>query len=365
MIRRVTLTNYGPFASAELELTPLTVVVGPNASGKSKLLELLHLLGSESRISSNFREFLARMKKRGSEKDPLLKVESSAGEETVCGSDSGESDSEEFFEIIADGVVFYDGRRRHKPQRGDLVGISDAAVRNTLIKSHKAKRVSSTFFLRLNPDSLRSPSHIDSEQPLIREDGYGLATNLAYLKLNDIDTFNRLLEQTRGIIPTFESLRFKQTRVPQGKSEDVYGYELIFDMKSAPDLNPDAVSDGTLLTLGLLTCTMEFTRRHKAESGYLLFLIDDVERGLHPRALAELVGQLRRITETTGAQILATSHSPYLLDAFRPEEVRLTGFLEDGSVTIRSLTDHPDFERWKDEMMPGEFWSMVGEDWIR
>jgi len=34
-------------------------------------------------------------------------------------------------------------------------------------------------------------------------------------------------------------------------------------------------------------------------------------------------------------------------------------------VTIKSLRDHPDFERWKDEMMPGEFWSMVGEDWIR
>lgn len=321
MIQRVSLTNYGPFASAELNLAPLTVVVGPNASGKSKLLELLHFFGSGR---PDLKGLIPRMKRKGSE-ELQFTVRSSAGEETVWGSSSGN--------------------------------------RTETDKRWKALPV--TLFLRLSPETLRSPSYIDSEEPFIRPDGYGLATTLVFLKLNDIDTFNRLLNQIRDIVPTFEDLRFRRTRVPLPNGGEPYGDELIFDMKSAPDLTPDAVSDGTLLTLGLLTCTMEFTRRHKAESGYLLFLIDDVERGLHPRALAELVAQLRRLTETTRAQILATSHSPYLLDALKPEEVRLTGFLEDGSVTIKALSDHPDFDRWKDEMTPGEIWSMVGEDWIR
>ncbi len=51
MIRRVELKDYGPFASAELELSPLTVIVGPNASGKSKILEILHSFGSEVCVS--------------------------------------------------------------------------------------------------------------------------------------------------------------------------------------------------------------------------------------------------------------------------------------------------------------------------
>ena len=122
-------------------------------------------------------------------------------------------------------------------------------------------------------------------------------------------------------------------------------------------------SPTTLLTVGLLTSTMVYSTRH-ADGGPLLFLIDDLERGLHPRAMGELVAQLRRLTETAGVQILATSHSPYLLDALKPEEVRLTGFLDDGGATIRALAEHPDFERWKDEMTPGEMWSLVGEDWI-
>jgi hypothetical protein len=31
---------------------------------------------------------------------------------------------------------------------------------------------------------------------------------------------------------------------------------------------------------------------------------------------------------------------------------------------IAKLSDHSDFEKWKDEMTPGEFWSTVGEKWV-
>ena len=71
------------------------------------------------------------------------------------------------------------------------------------------------------------------------------------------------------------------------------------------------------------------------------------------------------MTQEMNIQIIATSHSPYLLDSLQAREVRLTGFLDDGSATICELSDHPEFERWKDVMTPGEFWSTAGEDWIR
>ena len=63
-------------------------------------------------------------------------------------------------------------------------------------------------------------------------------------------------------------------------------------------------------------------------------------------------------------QIIATSHSPYLLDHLKPEEVRLTTLREDGSAACARLDQHPEFEKWKDEMSPGEFWSTVGEKWV-
>ncbi|HVA47766.1 MAG TPA: hypothetical protein VNH11_15465 [Pirellulales bacterium] len=32
--------------------------------------------------------------------------------------------------------------------------------------------------------------------------------------------------------------------------------------------------------------------------------------------------------------------------------------------TCGKLTDHPQFDKWKDEMAPGELWSMFGEKWL-
>lgn len=71
------------------------------------------------------------------------------------------------------------------------------------------------------------------------------------------------------------------------------------------------------------------------------------------------------IDETSFLQIIATSHSPYILDKLEPNEVRVTGLGEDGSVVIAPLTDHPAYEKWKDSMTPGEFWSHTGEDWLK
>jgi hypothetical protein len=61
---------------------------------------------------------------------------------------------------------------------------------------------------------------------------------------------------------------------------------------------------------------------------------------------------------------VATSHSPFLIDHLRSEEVRITNITDDGTVTVGRLDEHDKFARWKDEMTPGEFWSMVGEKWL-
>lgn len=37
---------------------------------------------------------------------------------------------------------------------------------------------------------------------------------------------------------------------------------------------------------------------------------------------------------------------------------------DDGFARVARLMDHPDFERWKDMMAPGELWSSLGEDWV-
>ncbi len=44
MIRRIAVKGYKSLRNVELTLKPLTVIIGPNATGKSNLFDALHLL---------------------------------------------------------------------------------------------------------------------------------------------------------------------------------------------------------------------------------------------------------------------------------------------------------------------------------
>ncbi|HSN98762.1 MAG TPA: AAA family ATPase, partial [Candidatus Nanopelagicales bacterium] len=136
------------------------------------------------------------------------------------------------------------------------------------------------------------------------------------------------------------------------------GHQVVLDFKGAPDVLAPLASEGTLLTIGLLTSL-------HAEPQPRLLLLDDVDQALHPRAQGELVAQLRRVLdERPELQIIATSHSPYLLDYLSPQEVLLTATKPDGSTACARLSEHPDLERWSDIAKTGELWSFVGEDWV-
>lgn len=96
-----------------------------------------------------------------------------------------------------------------------------------------------------------------------------------------------------------------------------------------------------------------------------LILIDGIDNGLHPNTQEKIIKKISNIMiENANLQIIATTYSPYLVDFMQWDEVLISGIGKDGFSKIKSITDHPDYAKWKDDMMPGEFWSMIGEDWI-
>jgi ABC-type multidrug transport system ATPase subunit len=139
---------------------------------------------------------------------------------------------------------------------------------------------------------------------------------------------------------------------------DYVGDALVFDLVGAPDIPGQMVSEGTLLVLGLLAVFL-------GPGHPDLLLLDDLDRGLHPRAQQDLITLLRRLLEQhPEKQIVATTHSPFLLDGLNAQEIRLTTLREDGSVACGRLVEHAQFEKWKDTMTPGELWSVFGEKWV-
>jgi predicted ATPase len=316
MIETLSLRNFKVLREVDVRLRPLTLVVGPNASGNGTFGVVHKALADRGVFSSVV-------------PDGLLSVRCSgryAGKELAFDLSIEPSDDWPY------QIRVKWGDREVGSDFGSIIQV----IRPASLMSLDVRRLAARSLLKETNQALPSS-------------GEGLSTILADLYLEHPDHYRELVGRLREVIPVVRSLRVRRT--PDG-------YELLFDMLGAEGVPASSVSEGTLLTLALLTLLM-------VPNPPQLVLIDDLERGLHPGALGNLVKQFRAIQQQSPElQIVATSHSPYLLDYLNADEILLTSLGEDGYAAVKPLTDHPEYDRWKDVMAPGEFWSTVGERWI-
>jgi predicted ATPase len=321
MIETLSLRNFKVLRSVDVELRPLTLIVGPNGSGKSTFLEALDY-GARRLVENSARSApmqLAHLKSRLPSGPVLIKL-----------SAKGKS---QHYEL----TLFEAGNEQLTGDRSAL-GEED-------------------FFpatLDLDAKKLAEPSPARELIKTLPADGSLLAWILTGLHLEAPSQFSEIVERLRAVVPAVRGLRIRPTVL---ESKEV-GYELLFDMKGGEGIPAWHVSEGTLVTLALLVVLASSNPPD-------LVLIENLERGLHPKALQDLVRQIRTLQQQNpGLQVVATSHSPYLLDYVEAGEILLTSLDEDGYASVKSLTEHPEYDRWKDVMAPGEFWSTVGESWV-
>jgi hypothetical protein len=372
MITSFSLRNFKAHRSLDLSLSPLTVLVGPNASGKTSVLEGLHLLaqlgGLQPGALFRWARDLARLRTRDVHSPVRLAwrglwrgTEGSAALDAEPLVEPPQPDST-LWKFQASGTW---GEQSLDPQVtvssfGELHRALGAAMRSAVL-------------LRLDARKLGEPSYSEEELPRVEYDGTGLPSVLAHLKLTDEEVFSAIQDNLRKIVPSVERIRIDRASIrrieddvikiddqpiARPKPRTYWGHQILFDMKGAAMVPPEAAGEGTVLALGLLAVLMGPRRAR-------LILLDDIELALHPAAQEQLVGVLREIMQgNSERQVVATSHSPFILDYLRPEEVRMTALAPDGSARCGNLTDHPEYARWKDMMRPGEFWSTVGEQWL-
>jgi predicted ATPase len=199
-------------------------------------------------------------------------------------------------------------------------------------------------YLSLSSPNLRGGSHLGQG---MTETGQGIGAVLARVRLERIDGPQVLADLLGQIIPGVLNVGI-----------EAGGLQPFVEFSHIGKVAVDRLSEGTLFALALVAV---LSQPDPPE----ILLIDDLEKGLHPAAFSELVRVLRAAqVANPKLQIVATTHSPYLLGCFEAEEVRVFARKEDGSAACSKLTDHLDFEHWKDSLDPGEFWASVGEEWV-
>jgi predicted ATPase len=158
------------------------------------------------------------------------------------------------------------------------------------------------------------------------------------------------------VVPGARRIRVLPARIHE-EQRDVTGSRFELEWDGLGWIAADQLSHGTLLALGLVTALRWNPAR--------MVLLDDIDQGLHPAAQRKLVTTLRQILEQQPhVQVVATSHSPFVLDVLQAEEVFVAGAESTTSTRIRRLDQHPAWAKRSQYMHPGEFWSAVGEDWV-
>jgi predicted ATPase len=358
MITTVQVQNFKNLRDQKINLEPLTIFVGPNGSGKTSVLDALHLAvragtGDPSKVFG-YERHCDWLHTRGATTDLSITCTTPTGQFSVKAIPPGGPAP------LPDQL----GTRRWTFQVTPPPGPElDTAL--------KAAR--SLVFFHLSASELARPSYSERLPPRVRFDGYGLASVLAYMALNDPDGFDTLVLHMKNFIPHLKRIRFTKVEVRRTQREFIrvgddslerlasrkYQCDaMLFDFNNANNIAAHAVSEGTILLLGLLTILLGPTQPK-------VLLLDDIEHGLHPLAQKALLDALKQVMESfTDLQLIASAHSPLLLDRLRPDQIRLMTLNEDGYAVCGKLTDHPQFEKWKEEMAPGELWSLFGEKWL-
>lgn len=376
MIKSAQFRNFKALRAVDIPLQRLTVIAGPNASGKTSVLEGLHYL---SQLTNKPPEQLFKgirsvdyLHSGDAMSELELVVSSSEGDCFRLMSrkeDSGGNKNAQWSHYLSARSPFLDNSAQFTPWED--YGGPDRAVVTKEVRRRVRSAFRNAVFLRLDAGNLASPSAGDVER--VEANGQGLPSVLAGLKLEDDDQFRSIVQQLREIVPSVRDVRVRKWKINRQETEvlrdngvpwtrvrdvSVPGFALVFDTASGKDLPAYVMSEGTILALGLLTVLA-------GPSSPRLVLLDDVDRALHPKAQRTLVELIRQIQkEKQHLQVVATSHSPYLLECLDSSEVLLSSIDEQGSARFASLHEHPEYSKWADEMSPGEFWSMVGEDWI-
>jgi len=335
-IEKLRIENYGCVQDAELQLSPLHALIGPNDSGKSTVLRALKTLtrvaqGFPDKAPGEWERILREL--RYVERDRRVSFRVTHGRDWWSFSVADAT----FTERTAEG----DGTIRDSTRPSELL---KAPAMNAL-----AQTLRGATFLRADPDSMREPWPVILEgQPtrFFDERGHGLAPVYDAIFGSNPETYLAINKRLRELFPPVKGIALRN----RPNFQKVIGVTL-HDETFVP---AESMSEGLLYFLAF------------AALPYLdptsLLLVEEPENGLHPARIVEVIRILRDVSKTM--QVVLATHSPLVINELEGHEVTvLTRTVEQGT-KARLLKDTFNYEERSKVYANGELWLSYsnGED---
>ena len=404
-ITRVWAKNFRSVADVSLEMDALTVLVGPNASGKSNLLDILRFIKDALRdleAAVSRRQGMEGVTRRGAG-DGDLDIEMGAA--AVVRSryaESGYYSVEYGFTLASIGNGGYRVSREYgkvwEGNGSDAVGfriedgnladpdflLSRVSGQAALVRDESdfdtndlalpiflrmyrqlipreakisKRKVASLYnglrelhrnlvgmrFYHIFPNTIRGP-RLPSNTLILKEDAENLASVIKRMKGMENDSRERLRDDVELIMPGVSDIRV----------ESVGGYLVVKLKREAivgdPWIDLSMESDGVVRLLGLAVAL--YQRPYLPVIG-----IEEPELTAHPDTLAVLADMINEAARRS--QVIVTTHSPDLIDFLTDyrtvENLRIVE-LEDGVTTASRVGDNQAKAVKKHLFSPGELY---------
>ncbi len=354
--------------SGPIKLGPLTVFIGNNGAGKSSLIEALQLYRAvvtegvdaafapfngieharhkgarllvqqaiadpESQQGAIGIRFHGRVRQWGGVKGEMsLNVRGSGLQYIQAESYAGPDGFKTIRDFAGAAQTYGEGRSIVQPV-GDLRQLYDAVER--------------WQFVALQPDVMgpAQPQKRVRGRVALARDGSNLGGFILDLAERDANAFNGVVETMQFVLSYAKDIR---PVLPQGDIDRRVFLELAEQNFRVPSW---LFSSGTLRLLAILCLLRD------PDPPPVIF-IEELENGLDPRSIHLIVEEVRNAVLGGTTQVVATSHSPYLLDLLTLDHLVFVERDAKGQPRFKRPADNVGLERWAADFAPGKLYTM-------
>lgn len=353
--------------SGNVKLTPFTLLIGANGSGKSSLIEGLQacyelFFAEPTTVFGRWRGFEHVFCKRSQTAQKRTRGGEPANHsmEFDLRGRLGPGGFKSHLEVRASGnfdsvfrgleeFVGPDGKSSHfrastefSPSEHATGWRDDISPTGTAFR----KAIRHWQFLNFSPQLLGQP-HPRNRRPgeaVLKEDGSNLAEYLLELGEKSPNILEGIVETLAQVLGYGRDLQAVQT---SELDRVVYLSLTERDFKIPGWL----LSTGTLRVAALLAVL-----RHPEPPA--LLVIEELENGLDPRTIAVLMESIREAVQEKRTQIIATTHSPHLLNLALIEHIVLVERNPKGEPEFNRPADKKEVQRWGKRFAPGDLYTM-------
>ena len=361
MITDLAVKNYRSLKDTKLSLGPLTVLIGANGSGKSNILDVLRLV---QQLVAEGQQTTSAFASRGGYKevvwggDPTANIaidldwrpgaSSKAAMHAYSALLGYEESADAIFSaenLVAPGEETFERISPDRWVQGSSSGSVESvqsAVYTERIRRQLAPDLMEAMhdwvFYRFNPASMRQPQQVRKEYR-VTESGHNLSTVVHTLFSDEDPVLDEIVDLLKACVPTVQELRSPIT-------EDGRTYVALKEQSLPAPVGSWGLSDGTLFVLALATALL-------TPKPPILLVLEAPDTELHPHVMETLAEMLK--LASTKTQVIATTHSPYLLDSLPPESFVVVEKTK-GATQCRPLKGRRGVKRLVKELGLGRAW---------